>query len=78
MRLPDVPARLSLHAISMHLLWAKTSWQTVQEEAHEGCQRAHDVVQAHKKHHTVPVQTLRAYLAHIAPGKETDLESAGI
>ena len=78
MRLPDVPMRLNLHAISMHLLWAKTSWQNVQEEAHEGCPIAHDVIQAHKKHHTVPVQTLRAYLAHIDQGKNASFERAEV
>jgi hypothetical protein len=78
MRLPDVPTRLNLHAISMHLLWAKTSWQNVQEEATEGCQMAHSVVHAHKTHHTVPVQTLRAYLAHIASDKAPVLENVSI
>ena len=78
MRLPDVPMRLNLHAISMHLLWAKTSWQNVQEEAIEGCQMAHEVIQAHKKHHTVPVQTLRAYLTHIASNRDPALEGTGV
>jgi hypothetical protein len=62
----------------MHLLSAKTSWQNVQEEAIEGSQTAHEVIQAHKKHHTVPVQTLRDYLTHLASSRDSALESAVI
>lgn len=66
MFLPETPARLSLHTISKHLLWAKTNWQNVQEEAYEGCDAARDMVAAHKKHHTVSVDMLKAYLAHLS------------
>lgn len=66
MFLPETPERLSLHTISRHLLWAKTNWQNVQEEASDGCDTARDMVAAHKKHHTVSVDMLKAYLAHLS------------
>jgi len=65
MILPEVPMRLSLHTVSMHLLGAKTNWQNVQDEATLGHQTAHGVVTDYQKHRTVSVQTLRAYLAFI-------------
>jgi hypothetical protein len=71
MLMPDMPSRLNLHTISRHLLGARTNWQNVQDEAREGCHMARDVIQAHEKHHTVPAQTLKAYLAHIAPRPES-------
>lgn len=67
MLMPDTPARLNLHTISRHLLGARTNWQNVQDEAASGCHMARDMIHSHQKHHTVSVQTLRAYLAHIAP-----------
>jgi hypothetical protein len=76
MRLPDIPTRLNLQTISLHLLWAKTSWQNVQDEANEGCPIAHDVIQSHKTYHTVSVQTLRAYLSHIASSRNPSPENA--
>lgn len=70
MLLPETPSRLSLHAISMHLLWAKTNWQNVQEEASDGCGAAQEMVLAHKKHHTVSVDMLKSYLAHLASSQK--------
>lgn len=66
MFIPENPTRLSLHAISRHLLGAKTNWQNVQEEALDGCDTARDMVAAHKKHHTVSVDMLKAYLGHLS------------
>jgi len=71
MFMPDVPSRLNLNTISRHLLGARTNWQNVQDEAAEGCHMARDMIHSHAKHHTVSVQTLRAYLAHITPRRET-------
>lgn len=66
MYLPETPARLNLHAISRHLLGAKTNWQNVLEEASDGCGTARDMVAAYKKHHTVSVDMLKAHLAHLS------------
>ncbi|MBF0324525.1 hypothetical protein [Magnetospirillum moscoviense] len=55
----------------MHLLWAKTNWQNVQEEALDGCSAAQELVCAHKTHHTVSVDTLKSYLAHLASRQNT-------
>lgn len=66
MYIPETPQRLSLHTISRHLLGAKTNWQNVLEEASDGCDTARDMVAAHKKHHTVSVDMLKAYLAHLS------------
>ncbi len=66
MVLPDIPARLCLHDVSMHLLGAKTSWQNVQDEAIGGGEAAHQVVQDFQEHRTVSVHSLRAYLAYVA------------
>lgn len=71
MLMPDTPSRLNLHTISRHLLGAGTNWQNVQDEAAEGSHKAQDMIHSHAKHHTVSVQTLRDYLAHIAPRRES-------
>ncbi len=70
MLMPDTPSRLNLHTISRHLLGVGTNWQNVQDEAAEGCHMARDMIHSHEKHHTVSVQTLRAYLAHITLRQE--------
>ncbi len=66
MLLSTAPMRLSLHAVSMHLLWAKTNWQNVQDEAAAGRETARQMVQTFRKEHTVPADTLKAYLADVA------------
>jgi hypothetical protein len=76
MLLPETPSRLNLNTISRHLLGARTNWQNVQDEAREGCHMARDVIHSHERHHTVSVQTLRAYLAHIATRRDGAMAAA--
>ena len=66
MKQEDVPTALNLHAISMHLLKAKTCWQNVLDEASGGNATARQVIQTYQKFRAVSVPTLMAYLADLA------------